>query len=59
MLGTGTSLYSTGNPNGDGVVAWPLYDLNAENMLQLDDTFVQISGYHNPQCDYLTTLPQP
>jgi len=54
-----TRFAATGNPNGAGGFAWPPYDPTTDSMLQLDDMFVQINGYHNPQCDYLVTLPQP
>lgn len=59
LMGYWTRFAATGNPNGSGAVTWPLYDPTNESMLQLDDTFVTINGYHNPQCDYLVTLPQP
>lgn len=65
MMGYWTRFAATGNPNGAGAVSWPPYDLTADitssapSMLQLDDIFVPINGYHNPQCDYLVTLPQP
>jgi para-nitrobenzyl esterase len=57
MMGYWTRFAATGNPNGAGAVQWPAYDSTTDAMLQLDDTFVQINGYHNPQCDYLATLP--
>jgi len=57
MMGYWTRFAATGNPNGAGAVQWPAYDPATYAMLQLDDTFVAINGYHNPQCDYLATLP--
>jgi len=57
MMGYWTRFAATGNPNGAGAVQWPAYDPATDAMLQLDDTFVAINGYHNPQCDYLATLP--
>jgi para-nitrobenzyl esterase len=59
LMGYWTRFAATGNPNGAGAVAWPEYDPNTDSMLELDDTFAPINGYHNPQCDYLTTLTQP
>jgi len=59
LMGYWTHLAATGNPNGSGAVAWPSYDPTTDSMLQLDDTFLAINGYNNPQCDYLVTLPQP
>ena len=38
---------------------WLRYHSPNENMLQLDETFTPINGYHNPQCSYLWTLPEP
>ena len=57
IMGYWTRFAATGNPNGAGAVQWPAYDATTDAMLQLDDTFVEINGYHNPQCDYLATLP--
>jgi para-nitrobenzyl esterase len=57
IMGYWTRFAATGNPNGPGAVQWPAYDPATDAMLQLDDTFVEINGYHNPQCDYLATLP--
>lgn len=59
MMGYWTRFAATGDPNGAGAVAWPQYDANTEGMLQLDDTFAAINGYHVPQCTYLETLTQP
>ena len=59
LMGYWTRFAATGDPNGAGAVAWPHYDANTESMLQLDDTFVPINGYHVPQCTYLETLTQP
>jgi len=57
MMGYWTRFAATGNPNGAGAVQWPAYDPTTDAMLQLDDAFVTINSYHNPQCDYLATLP--
>jgi para-nitrobenzyl esterase len=59
MMGYWTRFAATGNPNGAGEAAWPQYDANTEGMMQLDDTFVPVNGYHVPQCTYLETLTQP
>jgi len=58
-MGYWTRFADTGDPNGSGAVTWPMYDPSADSMLQLDDTFLSINGYHNPECNYLVTLPQP
>jgi len=59
LMGYWTRFADTGDPNGSGAVTWPMYDPSADSMLQLDDTFLSINGYHNPECNYLVTLPQP
>lgn len=59
MMGYWTRFAATGDPNGAGATTWPPYDANTDSMLQLDDTPVAINGYHNTECDYLSTLPQP
>jgi para-nitrobenzyl esterase len=50
MMGYWTRFAATGNPNGDSAVQWPPYDSVNESMLQLDETFTPINGYHIPQC---------
>ena len=57
MMGYWARFAATGNPNVAGAVQWAAYDSTTDTMLQLDDTFVTINGYHNPECDYLATLP--
>jgi len=59
LMGYWVRFAGTGDPNGSGAVTWPMYDAATDSMLQLDDTFLAINGYHNPQCDFLVTLPQP
>jgi para-nitrobenzyl esterase len=59
MMGYWTRFAATGDPNGSGATQWLRYDATTDTMLQLDDTQMVINGYHNTQCDYLTTLPQP
>jgi para-nitrobenzyl esterase len=59
IMGYWTRFAATGDPNGPGAVAWPQYDPLTDSMLQIDDTQVTINGYNNPQCDYLSPLPQP
>jgi para-nitrobenzyl esterase len=59
MMGYWSRLAKNGDPNGSGAVLWPRYDASTDAMLQLDDTpstLIVISGYHNPQCDYFSTL---
>ena len=59
MMGYWTRFAASGNPNGSGAaVLWPQYDPATDSMLQIDDTQTAINGYNNPQCDYLSTLPQ-
>jgi para-nitrobenzyl esterase len=58
MMGYWSRFAATGDPNGTGAVAWPKYDPSTDSMLQIDDAQAAINGYNNPQCDYLSTLPQ-
>jgi para-nitrobenzyl esterase len=50
---------ATGDPNGAGAAQWPRYDAATEIILELDETFSNLNGYHNAQCDYLSALPLP
>jgi len=59
VMGYWTRFAVTGDPNRGVRVFWPTYDPNTNSMLQLDDNFAVMNGYHNAQCDYLVTLPQP
>jgi len=59
MMGYWTRFAATGDPNGSGATQWLRYDATIDTMLKLDDMQMVIDGYHNPQCDYLSTLPQP
>ena len=59
VMGYWTRFAATGDPNGGGALVWPTYDPNTDGMLQIDDNFAAMNGYHNAQCDFLVTLPQP
>jgi len=59
IMGYWTRFAATGDPNGAGAVPWLRYDTANDNVLQLGDTPATINGFHNTQCDYLSTLPQP
>jgi para-nitrobenzyl esterase len=48
---------ATGDPNGAGATPWLRYDAVNENILQLDNLPTTINGYHNHQCDFLSTVP--
>jgi para-nitrobenzyl esterase len=56
MMGYWSRFAKTGDPNGPGATAWPRYDAATDAMVQLDETQTAINGYHNPQCDYFSTL---
>ncbi len=53
LMGYWTRFAATGDPNGGAAAPWPQYDATTDSMLQLDDSFETIYGYHNPQCDFL------
>jgi para-nitrobenzyl esterase len=59
IIGYWTRLAATGNPNGAGTVTWLPYDATNEHILQLDVPIGPLpgTGYRNPQCDLLSTLP--
>jgi len=59
MMGYWTRFAATGDPNGNSATQWLPYDAANEHMLQLDESFTPINGYHIPHCNFLTTLPQP
>jgi para-nitrobenzyl esterase len=59
MMGYWIRFAATGDPNGAGATPWLPYDAANENMLELDETFAPLPGFHIPQCNFLSTLPQP
>ena len=60
MMRYWTQFAAYGNPNGLGPVEWRRYPGESETILQLDEPPGVLQGYHNRQCDFLSTLqPQP
>jgi para-nitrobenzyl esterase len=59
LMGYWTRFAATGDPNGPGATQWLPYDAADEHMLQLDESFASIDGYHIPHCNFFSTLPQP
>jgi len=58
MMGYWVRLAATGDPNGAGATPWLTYDVASENILELDDNIVTLTGgYRNAQCDLLYSLP--
>ena len=53
-----TRFAASGDPNGPDDPHWRRYG-HADHILQLDEPTKTITGYHNPQCDYFTTLLSP
>lgn len=49
---------ASGNPNNMGD-QWPAYEAQNERMLELDENITVLDGYHVPQCNFFSTLPQP
>ena len=49
-------LAAAGDPDGQGAVAWPLYDATKDSFLQLDDTIVAGEGVRTEQCDFWDAL---
>ena len=54
-----TNFAKDGDPNGDGLPAWPQYDTTDEPVLTLDDTSTVIEGYHRPHCRLMDSLETP
>ena len=46
----------TGDPNGDGAVAWPAYAQASDTNLVLDTTVTTNSGLKKDKCDFWDTL---
>jgi para-nitrobenzyl esterase len=45
-------LAAAGDPNGQGAVAWPLYDATKDTFLQLDDAIMAGQGVRTQECDF-------
>jgi para-nitrobenzyl esterase len=52
MGGYWTRFAATGDPNGDGAVAWPVYDATMDDALQLDETIAVKAPVRKQFCDY-------
>jgi para-nitrobenzyl esterase len=55
MIGYWSRLAATGDPNGDGVAAWPAYDAN-DPYLRFDDPIESDTGVRTTQCDFWDSL---
>jgi para-nitrobenzyl esterase len=54
-----TNFAKTGDPNGAGLPAWPVYETATEPTLVLDEQIGVLSGYHDAQCGLLDALETP
>jgi para-nitrobenzyl esterase len=52
MDGYWSRFAASGDRDGGGAVAWPLYDPTADTVLQLDDAPVAASGIRTTQCGF-------
>jgi para-nitrobenzyl esterase len=44
------------DPNGAGLVDWPLYDATTDATLEIDDTVTAVDGIASAHCDYWDNL---
>jgi para-nitrobenzyl esterase len=56
IQGYWSRLAATGDPNGEGAVAWPTYDAAADPFLRLDDPVAAGEGVRTRQCDFWDSL---
>ena len=51
IMGYQTRLGRTGDPNGSGALAWPLYDTATDRTLVLDSPLSTVDGVRTDKCD--------
>jgi para-nitrobenzyl esterase len=56
IMGYWTRFGATGDPNGDGAVAWPAYDAAKDTYLRLDAPNTGGEGVRTPQCDLFDSI---
>jgi para-nitrobenzyl esterase len=56
IQGYWSRLAATGDPNGEGAVAWPSYDAASDPFLLLDDPVAAGAGVRARQCDFWDSL---
>jgi carboxylesterase type B len=52
-----TNFAKTGDPNGAGLPAWPLFTASTEKIPQLETTVGTIARYHTDSCTFISSLP--
>jgi para-nitrobenzyl esterase len=52
IQGYWTGFAADGDPNGEGRVAWPLYDIAGDRHLILADPVATGSGWRKSECDF-------
>jgi para-nitrobenzyl esterase len=58
LNGYWSRLAASGDPNGEGALAWPLYDRTSEEHMRLESPLAVESAYRAAQCDFLESLGQ-
>ncbi|MEI8254992.1 MAG: carboxylesterase/lipase family protein [Deltaproteobacteria bacterium] len=56
MRGYWTRFAASGDPNGEGAVAWPAYDAAAEPALRIDVTQQPETGFDTADCEFWESL---
>jgi len=58
MMSYWTNFARTGDPNGKGLVAWPVYDSSTDQNLEFGDAVRVNSNLLKPECDLLLSIEQ-
>jgi para-nitrobenzyl esterase len=57
MTGYWTNFAKTGDPNGDGLPAWPQFTAADRRTLEFDDSIKVLDRWHDTECDFFDSAP--